>query len=682
MTTSTQTDTHTPRPSTEVSMPAAAGDQARRPRSDERLTELGEGLRRATGGRYGPVRDLARATVPAEVMVRDPSLSVPEARAWTNTSLRRLVEHGMAGSGFPVAQGGLDDVGRSCVDFEMTAHGDLSVTVKSGVHFGLYGGAVTALGTPWHHETFLPPNLSMDQVGCYAMTEYGHGSDVASLETTHTYDPATDEIVVHSPTPSSTKTYIGAAAEDAHIAAVYGQLVVDGTSHGVHVVLVPVRDADGTPVPGVTLGDNGAKGGLAGVDNGTITFDQVRVPRAHLLDRFGGIDEQGRYVSDIEGDGKRFFTMLGTLVRGRICVAAGAGTASRKALSIATRYALRRRQFSAPGYQGDVVLMDYLAHQRKLLPAIATGYAHTFAVNEVVERLQELHEMPVKDQEAQRELETRAAGLKAVVTRFGNDTLQMCREACGGAGYLAENGLTVLRGDADVFATFEGDNTVLLQLVAKGLLSGYKEMWGDLDMRGMVQFAARSFGGQFVEATAARPLVERLRATAARGSEDDKLLDRGWHLAMFADRERHVLETLATRMRRRAGDEDAFAAFNSHQDHLLMAARTHMDRVVLEAFVAGIDACEDPEVRDLLERLCTLYALSSIDADSGWFQAHNRMSAGRAKAVLAQVNQLCSELRPHALELVEGMGIPEAWLNSSMLEDETAARWTPGSATA
>ncbi|ANS80245.1 Acyl-coenzyme A oxidase 1, peroxisomal [Serinicoccus hydrothermalis] len=677
MTTSTR-QTTTPHPGTDVAMPDAAAPQASEPRSTEQLTDLGQGLRAATGGRYGPVRDLARASVPAEVMVRDASLDMAGARAWTNEALRSLVRYGMAGSGFPTTVGGLDDVGRSCVDFEMTAHGDLSLTVKSGVHFGLYGGAVTALGNEWHHETFLRPNLALEQIGCYAMTEFGHGSDVASLQTTHTYDPETDEIVVHSPTPSSTKTYIGAAAQDAHVAAVYGQLHVGEESHGVHVVVVPIRDADGNPLPGVTLGDNGAKGGLAGVDNGTITFDHVRVPRAHLLNRFGGIDDEGRYVSDIDSDNKRFFTMLGTLVRGRICVAAGAATASRKALSIATRYALRRRQFSAPGHDGDVVLMDYLAHQRKLIPAIATAYAHTFAVNEVVERLQELHEMPEKDQVAQRELETRAAGLKAVITRFGNDTIQTCREACGGAGYLAENGLTVLRGDADVFATFEGDNTVLLQLVAKGLLSGYKEMWGDLDMRGMVQFAARTFGGQFVEATAARPLIERLRTAAARKGEGETLLDRGWQLAMFADRERHVLETLATRLRRRADDQDSFEAFNSAQDHVLLAARTHMDRVVLEAFVAGIEECEDEQVREVLDRLCTLHALTSIDADSGWFQAHNRMSAGRAKAVVAQINELCAELRPQVLDLVEGLGIPETWLNSQMLQDDTSARWTPG----
>ncbi|SOC55842.1 acyl-CoA dehydrogenase [Ornithinimicrobium cerasi] len=672
----TRSDLQTPAPSTDVAMPAPATEEATTRHTREEISALGAGLRAATDGRrYADVRALARATVPARLMVRDAAQTVPEAREWTRRSLRELVGLGLAGSGFPAEHGGLDDVGRSCVDFEISALGDLSLTVKSAVHFGLFGGAVTSLGTDWHHENVLPQTLSLEQIGCYAMTEYGHGSDVASLETTLTYDAATDELVVHSPTRSATKTYIGAAAEDARIAAVYGQLVVDGRTHGVHVVLVPLRDEVGQPLPGVTLGDNGHKGGLLGVDNGTITFDQVRVPRRMLLDRYGGIDDSGTYVSDIDNDNKRFFTMLGTLVRGRICVAAGAAASTRKALSIATRYAVRRRQFDAPGHDGEVVLLDYLAHQRKLLPAIATSYAHLFAVTEIIERLQDLHEAPEKDQEAHRELETRAAGLKALMTRHANDTIQVCREACGGAGYMSENGLTGLRADADVFATFEGDNTVLLQLVAKGLLTGYKEMWGDLDVRGMVQFAARTLGGQVVEATAVRPLVSRLVAAAARRSEDHTLLDRGWHLSMFVERERHVLETLAARLRR-GKDHDAFATFNAAQDHVLMAARTHMDRMVLEAFVTGIDACEEGEVRDVLERLCTLYALSSIEADSGWFQAHNRMSAGRAKAVTTQVNKLCAELRPHAVAIVEGLGVPEAWLGSAMLTEPEV--WTPG----
>ncbi|CAN5405384.1 acyl-CoA dehydrogenase [soil metagenome] len=660
------TTTHNPQSGRDLDIEVQAGPA-------DRISPLGQALRDATAGRWAHVRELARHTIPPELMQRFAGMTMPEARDWTRATLATLTDRGFTTSGYPKEYGGHDDIGRSVIDFELCAHGDLSVTIKSGVQFGLFGGAVNSLGTQWHHDTYLRDIITLALPGCYAMTEIGHGSDVSSLETTLTYDRDSDEIVVHSPTASSMKAYIGGAAVDARMAVVYGQLIVGEETHGVHATMVPIRDDSGEALPGIALGDHGAKGGLAGVDNGTLMFDQVRVPRRMLLDRYGGVNADGDYVSDIDNPSRRFFTMLGTLVRGRICIAGAGAVAGRRGLSIATRYAAQRRQFSAPGHDGEVLLIDYLAHQRKLLPGIAEAYALMFAQNEITERMQDLHEAPEKDMEAQRELETRAAGLKAISTRFGNDTIQVCREACGGAGYLSENGLTLIRRDADVFATFEGDNTVLLQLVAKGLLSNYKEMFGDLDMKGMLQFAARSFTGAVIERTAARPVIDRLLEAAGRG-DDDPLHERGWHVGMFEDRECHVLETLATRLRRAGKEsEDSFEAFNSTQDHVLLAARTHMDRVVLEAFVQGIEDCVDPVAKDRLERLCDLYALCSIEADSAWFQEHSRLSATRSKGVTAAINELLRTLRPDAIALVEGMGVPEEWLNSSMLVEP---HWT------
>ncbi|MGC1209345.1 MAG: acyl-CoA dehydrogenase, partial [Ornithinimicrobium sp.] len=171
------------------------------------------------------------------------------------------------------------------------------------------------------------------------------------------------------------------------------------------------------------------------------------------------------------------------------------------------------------------------------------------------------------------------------------------------------------------------------------------------------------------------PVIDRLLEAANRRSDEDPLHDRAWHVTMFEDRERHVLETLAARLRKAAkANPDSFEAFNSAQDHVLLAARTHMDRVVLEAFIQGIDSCHDPVAKDRLERLCDLYCLSSIEDDSGWYQQHNRLSATRSKNVTAAVNELCRTLRVDALALVEGMGIPEEWLNSSMLVEP---HWTP-----
>ncbi len=627
---------------------------------------LGERLAEVLDGPFREQRQATRASWPAEGMLRDPSMSMAEAREWTLDRLQQIVASGFGRAGVEPEYGGTGGLTQSVLDFEVLALGDASVTIKSGVQHGLFGGAIVNLGTTSHHDRFLADALANRLLGCFAMTEFGHGSDVQSLETTITYDPATEEFVIDSPTPSSVKTYLGNAAAHGQMAAVFGQLITDGERHGVHCILVPIRDEQGRDLPGVTTGDNGHKGGLLGVDNGTLEFHGVRVARDMLLDRYGRVEADGSYVSDIANNNRRFFTMIGTLVRGRICIGVGAAIAARRALSIAVRYGVTRRQFKQPGADHEVLLLDYLAHQRKLLPAIATAYGLAFAHNELTEKLVEVWEAETPDPVAHRELETFAAGMKVLSTRFANDTIQVCREACGGAGYMSDSQLPLLRQDADVCATFEGDNTVLLQLVAKGVLTNYKEAWAELDRFGLVQASARIVGHAVIERTGARLLVDRLVQASQRRTDEQSLVDRAWHAWMFEERERHVVEGLARRMQR--ANRDDFEELNRMQDHVLMAGRVHMEREVLDAFIAGIAECRDPEAREVLERLCSLFALSSIEADSGWYQAHSRLSGGRAKAIRSQINALCAELRPNAVALVEGFSIPADWLGSALVD--------------
>ncbi len=178
-----------------------------------------------------------------------------------------------------------------------------------------------------------------------------------------------------------------------------------------HCFVVPLRDEDGNDLPGITTSDCHYKGGLPGVDNGRIMFDNVRIPRDNLLNKYGGdVAEDGTYSSPIENVNRRFFTMLGTLIRGRVTVGGSAAAAGRVALDIAVRYALQRKQFSAPDDEGEVLIMDYLVHQRRLFPLIARSYALQFAQNELVARLHDLQTADNPDTEEQRELESRAAG--------------------------------------------------------------------------------------------------------------------------------------------------------------------------------------------------------------------------------------------------------------------------------
>jgi acyl-CoA oxidase len=632
---------------------------------------LGEALMVALDGPYRAARQEARDTLTAEELLRDPGLSMAEARSWTLNALSHLAGKGYGTKGFPLP-GRPADPAAVVMGFEALSYGDLSLTIKAGVQYGLWGGAIEGLGSDEQIARWMPDIVTATLLGCFAMTEMGHGSDVQNLETTLTYDPETDEIVVHSPTPSATKTYIGNAALHGTSAAVFGQLWVGGVCHGVHCVVVPFRRkvrGKGVDLPGCDTGDNGPKGGLLGVDNGTIRFDAVRVPRANLLSRYGGVTDDGTYSSPISSANKRFFTMLGTLVRGRVCVGAGAAIAGRRALSIATRYALMRRQFPNPDGGGEVVLLDYLWHQRRLLPGIAKAYAFGFAHNDLIQLLVECRRDDVTE-EMQRSLESRAAGLKAAESRFANDIVQVCRESCGGAGFIAENGLTQLRSDVDIFATFEGDNTVLMQLVAKGLLTGYKEQWTGLDRRETMTKTADMVARMVLERTAGRGLVDDLVATARRRSGEASVLDRGWQLLMFEARERHVLESLARRYQRaaRAAKGRQFDAVNEVQDHLLTLARAHTDRVVLGSFVAGIEACTDQAAKKVLNTLCDLYVIDNLEGDRAWFTDHNLLSPARSKSLTKTLNHLCADLRPDALVLVEGLGVPEKWLHSKMLE--------------
>ncbi len=631
-------------------------------------------LQRVLDGRWSQVRDEIRAQMDELAFNPDPDLSTEEYRALTTDNLLLLARTGRPHQGFDPAYGGGGDVGGVVTAFAMLGYGDLSLLVKAGVQWGLFGGAVQVLGTSRHHDRYLKQIMDGELLGCFAMTETGHGSDVQHLRTTATYDPAAQEFEIHTPDAGARKDYIGNAARDGRMAVVFAQLVTQGQSHGVHALLVPIRDENGAPMPGVTIGDCGRKAGLNGVDNGRLTFDHVRVPREALLNRFGEIAEDGSYTSSIANETRRFFTMLGTLVRGRISVAGGAGTATQKALALATRYAAVRRQFADPATGEEVVVLDYLVHQRKLLPALATTYALHFAQGDLVSDMHDLQAPPSRppalrahppggaegDEWRQRDLETRAAGIKAVATWHATATIQTCREACGGAGYLAANLLPTLKADTDVFTTFEGDNTVLLQLVAKTLLSDYGRRVARLDLAGKARFAADLVADTVAERTG-------LRALLRRGDVRDRRYQR-W---LLAQREEHLLANAAQRMRKAlAPGADQFGIFNGAQDHLLVAARAHVDRVVFDSFAAAVDRVTDAGVRGLLADVLRLYALSVIEGDRAFFIEHSYLTPARAKAVTQAVNGLCGRLRPHARTLVDGFGIPEPWLACPLLEGE------------
>jgi acyl-CoA oxidase len=625
-------------------------------------TSSSSALQALLDGRYAALRQMVRDFQSKPELAPPLGLEVEAYRKQVYEWGLAIGNEGLGVPGFPAEYGGQGDPGGNVATFETLGHGDLSLLVKFGVQFGLWGGAVLFLGTERHHEKYLSKIASFELPGAFAMTEHGHGSNVQALRTTATYDPDAQEYVINTPDDDACKDYIGNAARDGRMAAVFAQLIVDGEGHGVHCLVVPLRSEEGEVLPGIRIEDDGLKAGLNGVDNGKIWFDDVRVPREALLNRYADVSEDGVYSSPIENVNKRFFTMLGTLVQGRVCVGAASNSVAKNALTIAVRYGLKRRQFG-PDDETEVPILDYRTHQRRLMPLLAKSYALHFAQAQLTDLFDKVfRDLDGAADSDQRELESLAAGLKAMQSWHAMETIQTCRECCGGVGYLAENRFGQMRNDVDIFTTFEGDNTVLTMLAARGLLTGYAHEIGGLEPAGLVRFVAAQAVETVVERSFARKVVQVI-ADAVPGEDRRSFRDREHQLDLLEWRQGHIVASVANRFRRGLSDgHEPFEVFRAVQDHAIDAAQAHLDVYLLRAFTDGIAGVEDEELRTKLEDLCSLFALQLIEAEKGFFQEHGRLASVRTKQVTREVNDLCNVVRGYAAELVDGFGIPDAVL--------------------
>lgn len=560
-----------------------------------------------------------------------------------------LGQEGVGALAFPKEYGGKDDMGAYAAAFETIAYHDLSMTIKFGVQFGLWGGAIANLGTKRHHDKYLAATGTLELPGCFAMTETGHGSNVRGLETTAVYDPKTKELVVHSPNLTAGKEYIGNAMHS-RMAAVFCQLIVDGESHGVHAVVVPIRDEAGNTLPGVRVEDNGYKLGLNGVDNGRLWFTNIRVPVDNLLDKFGGITPEGSYQSEIENPSRRFFTMLGTLVGGRVCVPRAGMSAAKSALAIAVRYGMRRRQFAADPLKAETIIMDYPNQQRRLIPLVAKAYCTQFGLDYLLERY--VH----RSEEDMREIEAMAAGLKSYATWFATAAIQECREATGGKGYLAENRFADLKADTDIFTTFEGDNTVLMQLVAKSILSDFQKQFKEDGNFAVLKFMGRRM----------TTILTEQNAFTIRQTDREHLTSRGFFQSAFEFRAERLTSTLAQRLRAYIkGGKSAYEAGLLCQTHMIEAAEAYVEALVLEKSLDRVSSLpkENP-ARELLKKVIQLYALHTIETHRGWYLESDYIAGQKSKAIRKAVDVLCAELRHEAGALVNGFGIPDELLGA------------------
>ncbi|PXY45835.1 acyl-CoA dehydrogenase family protein [Flavobacterium hydrophilum] len=557
-----------------------------------------------------------------------------------------LADENLGNMAYPKQYGGGENIADYFAIMETLSYHDLSLVIKFGVQFGLWGMSVQSLGTEKHYAKYLKDIGSLKIPGCFAMTETHHGSNVKGLETTATYNHNDQTFTIHTPHEKAQKEYIGNAAVHGQMATVFAKLIIDGHDYGVNAFVVPLRDTNGNVLNGITIGDCGHKMGLNGVDNGTIRFDNVVIPKENMLDRFASVNDKGEFESPIPSDNRRFFTMLGTLVGGRIGIPRSALAAAKSGLTIAIRYSDQRRQFGPEG-GSEVPILNYRMHQRRLLPHLAKTYAVHFGLQYLTSRFLNRTESEMQD------IEALAAGMKSYSTWSTRDILQECREACGGKGYLSENRINALKNDTEIYTTFEGDNTVLMQLVAKNRLAEFRKSFGEMGSFGIINYVYEN----------ARTAIAEKNPIITRKTDDEHLLDNQFHLQAFVHREKTILASAARRIKKLIDEGlEAYDAFNVVQHQMIDVAEAYLERVVLEQFQITIEKVEDVKTKEILLKLNQLYALSQIEKNKGWYLEDGYMEAVKTKAIRKMVNQLCWDIRPDAVSLVNAFDIPESCL--------------------
>lgn len=559
-----------------------------------------------------------------------------------------LADQGFGAMAYPKEYGGQGDMAQYFTIMEVLSYHDLSMVIKFGVQFGLFGMSVYFLGTKKHHDKYLRDIGTMSLPGSFAMTETGHGSNVRDIETTATYNADSKAFVVHTPHDLARKDYIGNAACHAQMATVFAKLIVNEVDYGVNAFLVPLRDKNGNVLAGIRIEDCEKKIGLNGVDNGRIWFDHVEIPKENMLDRYASLNEKNEFESPISGDSKRFFTMLGTLVGGRIGIPRSGLSATKSGLTIAIKYGDRRKQFG-PEKGKEVPILNYRTHQRRLMPLLSNAYAIHFSLQYLTNRFLDRSEVDML------EIEAMAAGLKAFATWNTTATLQVCREACGGKGYLYENRLGTLKNDTEIYTTFEGDNTVLMQLVAKSRLTEFKQEFHDVNIFGILNYITDK----------AKTAILEMNPITVRNTDESHLTDPEFQLDAFRYRERDILISAAKRLKKHLdAGMNSFDAFNQCQYHMLNVGFAYVERIILEQFILQVETTKDTELKIILKKLCDLFALSQIEKNKGWYLEHDYMNGMKTKAIRKLINKLCWEVRQDAVPLVEAFKIPDSCLSA------------------
>ena len=221
------------------------------------------------------------------------------------------------------------------------------------------------------------------------------------------------------------------------------------------------------------------------MDNGFLLLNKVKIPYVNMLARYSSVDvKRNEYHKPASPS-----LVYGTLTFVRCHIVEEAGSVLARGVTIATLYCALRRQFqdrdAADWQKGEEQVLNYKTVQIRLLTLLAATYALHFTGKSMMqlykdnqEKMQSKDEAPKAHRGAGPEethsgsdlladLHATSCGLKSLASTIAAEGLETCRRACGGHGYASFSGIGPFYADYLPTTTWEGDNYMLTQQVAR-----------------------------------------------------------------------------------------------------------------------------------------------------------------------------------------------------------------------
>jgi len=364
------------------------------------------------------IRDTVAEFVDEEVVPRAAEIDEEDEFPWDIVD--EMASLGLMGMPFPEEYGGAGlDYHSYAIGVEEISRGSGGLGTVVAAHTSLACGMVNYFGNEEQKEEYLVPLAQGDEIGAFALSEAGAGSDVPSMMTTATKEG--DEYVI-----DGGKLWISNGSV-ADTVVVFAKTDPDAGGRGISSFVVRPEEDDGFIVEGVEdkLGDKGCP-------TAELRFDGMRVPAERRL----GDENEGLRQA------------LKTLNRGRITIAARSVGVARAALNAAFEYAHEREQFGQP-------ISEFQAIAHKLADMDTKVSAAGMLMHKAADR-KERGEDFVKE----------SAQAKLYASEVSREVANEGIQIHGGYGYVKDFPAERFLRDAKINEIYEGTSEVLRNTIA------------------------------------------------------------------------------------------------------------------------------------------------------------------------------------------------------------------------